>query len=81
MDVQLNLAGKVLTIRGEKKNEREEKDQDYTSSNATLARSAGRRRESRQHQRGEWRAFCTEGRPAAATSPRRGSGEKRPSWS
>lgn len=29
MDVQLNLAGNVLTIRGEKKNEREEKDQDY----------------------------------------------------
>lgn len=28
-DVQINLADNVLTIRGEKKNEREEKDKDY----------------------------------------------------
>jgi len=28
-DVQLNVADNILTIRGEKKNEREEKDKDY----------------------------------------------------
>jgi HSP20 family protein len=28
-DIQLNLSDKVLTIRGEKKNEREEKEKDY----------------------------------------------------
>jgi HSP20 family protein len=28
-DIQLNLADNVLTIRGEKKNEREEKEKDY----------------------------------------------------
>jgi HSP20 family protein len=38
-DVQINLADNVLTIRGEKKSERDEKNKDYMSWSAATARS------------------------------------------
>jgi len=43
-DVEVTLEDDVLTIRGEKKSEREEEDKDknWTSWNAAMARSAGR---------------------------------------
>jgi HSP20 family protein len=41
-DVELNVADNLLTIRGEKKNEREEKNKDYHLSSAATARSRDR---------------------------------------
>ncbi|MGN8545034.1 Hsp20/alpha crystallin family protein [Bradyrhizobium sp. 13971] len=64
-DVQLNLADNTLTIRGEKKSEREEKDKDYhlieRSFGASLAvRWVARRRQGGGRQRRD-RQGCAQG--------------------
>ena len=69
-DVQINVADNLLTIRGEKKAEKEEKDKDYRSGRAQLwlvrahARVAGRCR-TRRHQ-GQHRQRCADGDGAEA---------------